>query len=384
MRKSIYIVVISVFMVTCIEPYDFEVVDTTTQVLVIDASLTNETKPHRVKLSMSYNLDHSVENPVTGATIWIEDENNNRTVYNESLGGLYYTDASFSGKIGSSYILTVNTADGNSYVSSAETLLPPTPIDSIYGRYMTLPSTENSSFIKGIQFLIDTHDNQSEFSNYRYEYEEDYEIIVPFASLLKIEGGRLLTRDTSVRVCYKNIPSSGIQTATTGGQAENRLSEFPLKMVEEEDPHLNSKYSLQVKQFSITSNAYQYYKDLKENNESAGSFFDKQKGAVLGNITNTTNPSSPVLGYFEVAGVSEKWRIFNPEQWYDDGFNPVKYYSQNCRYDDVVDTVSVVGLTSNMTNRIYFKIITGEVLLLPARCSDCRVFGVLKKPDFWD
>lgn len=375
-------------MITCIEPYDFEVVDTTTQVLVIDASLTNETKQHRVKLSMSYDLDHSVENPVTGASIWVEDENNNRIVYTEGWPGTYYTDASFSGKVGSSYVLTINTADGNSYVSTAETLLPPTPIDSIYGRYMTLPSTTNSSFIKGIQFLIDTHDNQLEFSNYRYEYEEDYEIIVPLASLLTLEGSLLLTRDTSVRVCYKNLSSSGIQTATTGGQAENRLSEFPLKMVEEKDPHLNSKYSLRVKQFSITSSAYQYYKDLNENNESAGSFFDKQKGAVLGNIVNTTNTSSPVLGYFEVAGVSERWRIFNPEDWYYDGFNPVKYYSQNCRYNDVVDSVALVDLMSNAVTlagrNIYFVTIEQEAILIPARCSDCRFFGVLKKPDFWD
>ncbi|MDH5476561.1 MAG: DUF4249 domain-containing protein, partial [Cyclobacteriaceae bacterium] len=186
----------------------------------------------------------------------------------------------------------------------------------------------------------------------------------------------------------QNIPSSGVKVTTTSGQAENRLSEFPLIMVEEQEPYLSSRYSLSVKQFSISSKAYQYYKDLKENNESAGSFFDKQKGTILGNISNMTHSSAPALGYFEVAGVSEKWKLFNPDQWFDEGFRPVNYYSIGCKYNDVVDTVVVGDLLSNKVSmgvrNIYYITITGEAILVPTICSDCRIYGVLKKPDFWD
>ncbi|MDH5476622.1 MAG: DUF4249 domain-containing protein, partial [Cyclobacteriaceae bacterium] len=266
MRKFIYIIFVSILMLTCVEPYDFEVVSAG-QVLIIDASLTNETKAHRVKLSTSYDLDQSIEKPVTGASIWVEDENKTRTEYYESAPGEYYTEASFSGNVGSSYVLSITTTDGNNYMSTPELLLPPSPIDSIYGRYMTLPSTTTSEILSGMQFFIDTHDSQSEFSNYRFEFEQDYEIIVPYASLFTFSQSDLvlLPRDTSVRACYQNIPSSGVKVTTTSGQAENRLSEFPLIMVEEQEPYLSSRYSLRVKQFSISSKAYQYYKDLKEN-----------------------------------------------------------------------------------------------------------------------
>ena len=147
------------------------------------------------------------------------------------------------------------------------------------------PSTENDQILTGIQFFVDTHNDDAEFSNFRYEYEEDYEIRVPYPSLFDWdeEAEDFFSRGTDISTCYGRAESITLTIATTSGQSENRLAEFPIRMVAPNEGPLNHRYALTVKQFTISTAAYQYYKRLKENNESAGSFFDRQKGAISGN-----------------------------------------------------------------------------------------------------
>jgi hypothetical protein len=358
------------------------------EVLVIDGSLTNLPGQHYVRLSRSIPLDGEGSLPISGAQVWIIEDGSNRIDLNETDSGEYVTDAGFRGTVGSAYQLFVQ-IDEEEYVSAVEPMPKPAQIDSIYGRVETIQDTDNAGFKTGVQFFVDSSDPDEAFSNFRFEYIEDYQIDMPyFSTLIDDPVLGLIPREQQIRTCYNRISSDELLVATTSGQSENRLSEFPLVLVEAFEPKLITRYSLTVRQHTISSAAFNFYRKLKENNESAGGFFDEQKGTIKGNIQNVNNPEETVLGYFEVAGITETFRIFEPEPFSDQGFNPSGFFD-NCLYNEVADSVLTFEVIANIVDigsrNINQQSMDGVwLILVPRSCSDCRLFGELEKPEFWD
>ena len=86
----------------------------------------------------------------------IESENGEIVNLIESLPGNYVTDSTYAGMIGESYRLRVITENGNEYLSTKETLNEAPPIDSLYGRYVQLPSKESGAILNGVQIFLVT------------------------------------------------------------------------------------------------------------------------------------------------------------------------------------------------------------------------------------
>ncbi|PIB34648.1 hypothetical protein BFP72_04095 [Reichenbachiella sp. 5M10] len=393
MKRTLYIVLILSGAMACVEPFDFTVQDTE-EFIVVEGLLTNAKTHHRVHLSKSYSIEGGESKSVSGATVWVEDGQSKKYTFDETnVAGEYLSMQEFAGVPGEQYTLRVITPEGDELQSSAEILPVPVAIDSIYGRYMEQNSTEDDRYQKGIQFMVDNHNASEQFSSYRFEYVEDYEIKVPYPSIYEwdVVADTLVLRSVAIGTCYNFRVSNQLLTETTSGLSENRLSEYPIVYVEDYEAPLRSRYSLTVRQFAITSGAYQYYKSLKENNESSGSFFDKQKGTVVGNVKHVDDPGYTVLGYFEVSGVSENYRIFTAGEFRQQGFSTTATYF-DCIYAQEVDSVALTDLRSLVGGELgYSKEVIGltypipdTALLMPKECSDCRLKGTLDKPDFWD
>ena len=389
MRYSIIFGTLLVAMMGCIEPYDFEVTDTA-EVLVIDGLLTNEQKEHEVKLSLSGSLDNNINTPISGAEVWITEDEAIRIDLTELESGIYRTAPTIAGKPGSSYQLGIKLKDGKTYQSSIQKLSEPVEIDSVYGQYLELPSQEDDQIIEGVQFFVDTHDFTSEASFFRYEYEEDYIIRVRYPSRFEWYSDTQTygPRKEDIGTCYGHIASQGLIIASTSGLSENRLSEFPILTVKTSDTQLYHRFAIILRQYSISSSAYQYYKKLQENNESAGSFFDKQKGAVVGNMTNIDNQAESVLGYFEVSALSSQTNFFSTNDFVDEGFKPEGRYSSSCNPEVALDTLAISSLSnSTMAGKNIYDfpfMPPGLVVLAAASCSDCRIYASNVKPDYWD
>lgn len=384
--RRVYMFFLWVGIMGCVEPYDFQV-DETVEVLVVEAEFSDQQTNHQVKLSISSSLTDSLSNPVSGATVSITEDGNLSYACTEVEQGVYETDATIAGKVGSSYVLEIILSDGSAYRSTAEVLAAPVAIDSVYGRYLELPSEESDGLIQGVQLFVDTHDPNTEESYFRYEYQEDYEVRAAFPSLEEWnpDTESYSPRDIPIGICYEQKISQGIQLATTSGLAENRLSEFPIRMIEQKGPELIGRYAMILKQYSISANTFQYYKNLKKNNESAGSFFDKQKGTISGNVSST-DASRLVLGYFEVAGVSSDTTFFSRNDFDHDGFRPDRYNTGNCTQNDLIE-VSTGELNNELMqgrNIVMVDLLIGVAKLTSIPCSDCRVYADIKKPDYWD
>jgi hypothetical protein len=156
-KKSIIYLFTSIIVLSCIEPYEHNFIEETeNSLLVVDAILTNEIKTHTVKLSYTTSLESEDLILAKGATVTIESGNGEIVNLTESQPGNYVTDSTYAGMIGESYILRVITENGNEYLSTAESLNEAPPIDSLYGRYVQLPSKESGDILNGVQIFLVT------------------------------------------------------------------------------------------------------------------------------------------------------------------------------------------------------------------------------------
>lgn len=387
---------ILLFLSACIEPYDFEVRDTET-VLVVEGSVNNLSGQSFVQLQYSYALEGADPVAITGAQVSVVDDLGNRETFNEVGPGRYTPNAAFKGIVGRRYQLFIQTPDGNEYRSSQEELLEPGVISNIYGRFLSLRSESSDGFDNGVQFLVDIEEADEDIHNYRLEYTEDYEVTVPYESLLVYNPttGTIDRRQPPIGLCYINTNSNGLYLGTTSSQVKGDLLEYPMVFIKDDQQKLLGRYSLTVRSYRISGSTYQYYTDLKENNESAGSFFDRQKGAIIGNIQDLNEPTTPVLGYFEVAGVSEAFELFDTNTWREDGYNPQRNLLFCRQLLDTVRTVDILNDLVDFEDRNIYNFASTEAILpennynvltvlAPPSCSDCRLYGTLNKPSFWD
>ena len=392
-RKHLYYVLI--LAISCIEPIQLESIGTN-PVLVIDASLTDEMKAHVVTLSYTTSIESTGSSPVQGATIWIEDQDEQQIFFQQTNSGTYETSPDFEPEYGNTYTLYVNLSNGDSYVSDPETLLPEASLDSIYGRYVTLPSTVDATVSSGIQIFVDAHDPMGNISWFRYEWENTFEIITPFRStaIYNLLERRFEMRIEEVHHCYGTERATSTILGTTQGLTELRISELPIRFLHEDSVYLRTKYSINVKQYSINSNAYQYYKRLKENNEGSGTFFDMQKGVVLGNVHAVSSTNEVVLGYFEVASVDEERVFFTSDDFSNQDFETPDY--PYCHYFERGQDFSRPELWffySSWVGKLeYFDSVFHAdfnnphwtFTMFPVLCVNCTELGTIEKPEYWE
>jgi hypothetical protein len=65
-------------------------------------------------------------------------------------------------------------------------------------------------------------------------------------------------------------------------------------------------YTINVTQYALTKEAYEYWDNLKKNTEKIGSIFDPQPFADFGNIHCISDPDEPVIGFISACSTSQK------------------------------------------------------------------------------
>jgi hypothetical protein len=149
--------------------------------------------------------------------------------------------------------------------------------------------------------------------------------------------------------------------------------------------------------------AYNYYRTLKSFGSSENIFSSVQPGLLEGNIKAENEGNNLVVGYFEVASVTEKRIYFN----YEDLFpaEPLPDYAVSCfpassplehisycftgLNANSCPTSIVEGVNINLfayygNNDEGIGVCPGPYLTTFRACGDCTVLGVSKVPEFWE
>lgn len=410
----ISIIIVLTILTGCREAFEIESIDFQNS-LVVEATLTNELKQHTLKLSRTYELNQEGPAFENGAMVRIEDSNGNLYNFISTGEGNYQSDVEFQAVPNVNYQLFITTAQGERFQSSSIEMTPISDITNLYAELQT-----NDSGEQGVQILLDSDDQNSEAGYFRYQYEETYEVVAPFYfplkavltnyteeevynpryDLLVFYDVEFVPRSQEEKTCYSTNAQKGILLTTTNSLSDNTITKFPIRFINITDPILRDRYSILVKQYVQSVESYSYYKAIKDLGDVGSILSQSQPGFVFGNITSVDDSNQSVVGYFEVASVSEKRIFFD----YLDFNLPQPDYLYECEVVELDFTDnSTQDLDLNEKQKIYtlltrfsefnqnYELVEipgpdamGIWKLVKPECGDCTSVSSNIRPDYWE
>ena len=369
------------FLFSCKESYWPEL-DKYENVLVVDGLITNEPGPYTVRLSFSSPIDSAKFIPYTNCQLIISDNTGNSEALTESEPGIYMTsDLGIQGIIGRKYKLEIHTTDNKTYESLFEELKAPVGIDSVYAEIEYRQDVNYDYDLVGYQFYLNTElaEQDTNFYFWRadatYHYQSDFTIRWYYDGQLNWFHG-----PDSLYNCWSTYRVGRIFTKSTQFMTIPRIDRYPLHYINTQTRQLSVRYSLLVKQYTIGKEAYVFWNGLEEQNSDQEGLYMSQPYQINGNVKNIDDNAEPVLGYFLVAGVSEK-RIFVDRPKY-----PILLYYSVCLLSEAdFEAYGQLGWADPVSYPIYAIETNGGRRAVPNQaCVDCRLKGgTITKPDFW-
>ncbi|MBL4664166.1 MAG: DUF4249 family protein, partial [Flavobacteriaceae bacterium] len=155
---------------------------------------------------------------------------------------------------------------------------------------------------------------------------------------------------------------------------------------------ITHRYSILVRQFVHSSEAYDYFDTLSGFSNEGSLFSQIQSGFVSGNIKAEGNNSEIVIGFFEVTSVDSKRIFFNYEEFYPDA--PLPPYIVNCvrtapsQFNELGPGCGPLISRIRANKIVYRKMNDGTVegdpyIMVPLECGHCTALGTPEVPEFW-
>jgi hypothetical protein len=313
-NKFLYIGLILLCTVSCVEPFQPEIKDRQ-DLLVVDGRITDKPGPHYVRISRASPYNDPGFIPVKGCVVRIEDQDGRGVTYAEYEPGNYRADLDESFlDVNNAYRLYVYTVDGEEYLSDYDSLLPCPPVDSLFYE-IDFPVSDDPeiTFLGGVQIYVDIRGEKDDSRNFLWELEETYKYLAHYFIQYLWENDSVYEFDPpsdSLTHCYKSGPISEIYTATTRRLVTNDLNKYPLNYVSAWGPRLRYEYGLLVTQYSLSDEAYLYWEKIRTLTDEEGSLYESQPANADGNIHNINDPEEQILCFFYASQVQEKWIQF--------------------------------------------------------------------------
>jgi Domain of unknown function (DUF4249) len=290
-----YLLILSVFTLllsACLDEVKVPLRQATEQ-LILEGSFTNDAESNFLRLSLSTQYGNVEDiNPARGVFVEVRNSKGEKTVFKPVVDevGVYRPDnLQFAGKVGESYAVFIKLPDGREFLSKPEKITVPVPIQSMSANFQSKPSF-------GFNVFVDIKDPKESENFYRWE-SLGYHVRASTGVAVGYGGGRCCSR------CYVLKKGNEILTLSDANTNGNTIKAIPVYY----SPYYElGKHLIEVKQRSISRQAFQFWRRYKEQRTRTGSIFDPLPAQLTGNVANINNPNDIALGYFEVAAIVRK------------------------------------------------------------------------------
>lgn len=321
MKSKYYLYILFLIALTssCITPIsNFEQV-ASKSFLTVESFVSDEQGQQRTRIYMSANkILGSYFTPITKAKVYFTDEKGVREdLVEQPTKGTYLTSSKFAGRVGGTYTLNIETADGKKYQSSPEMMKPVPEIENLITRFEVLDNYAKGDARRGgFNVYVDFQDPATPGDNYQW-YWKHYQR----ASFCETCVGGSYNFISNACV-YPRVPTEQILNYVCDGDCWDISFSTDLNIFS--DTYLNgqritgkqvaripfdgiSKYYLQFEQRAITRDSYNYYQGLNAQTQNTGTLFDVPAETRFSfNIKSLTNPDEKILGIFDVYSVRKK------------------------------------------------------------------------------
>ena len=383
MKKLLsYFLCILIFAGSCKEKFIADIESPATGYLVVEGFINSGTEPTIIKLSRSVRLVDSVNViPEHSAQVMIESESGVVSPLTQTGEGVY-TSGNLTLSTGEKYHLRIITQAGKEYVSDPVSMKRTPEIDSI--SWTRRPD--------GVRIYVSTHDAQDATRYYKWDFTETWEFHSAYYSSLLYSYDSLFVPigvyyrnqdqsvDTTIYKCWNTVGSTNINLGSSEKLSENRIY-LPLIKIDPASIKLSVLYSVEVRQYALSQDAYVFYQKIKKNTENVGTIFDAQPSDIQGNIHCVSDPSEIVIGFVDISEM-KKQRLF-----IDNRELPDWSYRQRCfQFEILIDSIRTHagGTFPTVPTRLGpFNSILAWNATPELTCIDCTLTGTNVRPPFW-
>lgn len=376
------ILLITVLITTCVEPFTPDIKESQ-ELLVVEGLLTDQPGYHYIYVSRSSPFNDPELLPEEQCLVMVVDDKGNSYLFNEQEPGEYSCWMTSNQLIeGTAYKLIIHTAKGKVYESDYELLQSRCPlIDSIYFEIENRETSDPERPMQGIQFYIDLEAGEDQPRNYRWELAETWKYYAAHYIQYYFDGALHHMPDPMLYYkCWYTGRINNIYTMSTKQMLSNEIRKYPFNYVSNRTNRLRIRYSLLVRQYTLSDDAFAYWDQMRRQNQEGGGLYEKQPSQIQGNIYNIDDPDEKVLGYFNVSSSTEK-RI------YVDDINEFSFPGPDC----ILDTIMRL---SEIPDYMFYPVYMISLSTMGSgppygigngMCFDCTTGGGTNvKPDFWE
>jgi hypothetical protein len=381
---------------SCIETFTPELkTNDTKSLLVVEGRITDQEGPFKVRLTESVPdlIEVYYDHPVYGAEVQLSDDKGNVFNLYETDQGWYETEnKSLKGVPGNTYTLNITMDDGTQYESSPELMHETPDVEKVYYEELKKTRFDDLEVIEEnrVNILVDSKPPEEEDICLLWQFEETWRFVMPSHVLVNHGMGEFsppptvedLVIDSTQKYCFVTEPSRKILVESPVGYKEKGIRRFVLQPIGPDSDRLNYKYSILVKQYTISKEIYNILNKLHEANTGTEGIYSRNPGQVFGNISNCET-GEKVLGYFIASAMKSK-RIFidhsevdvNTGSAYDDcGWttSPPRDWR-----GELIQDIFLYGTYERDNGTVQ------DVWSTDAYCADCRERGYNEQPDFWE
>lgn len=372
MLRIIFILLFFFSLSSCRDKFEMELKPSDKSVLVVDGMLNAGTGPTTFKLSQSTSLADPVSfRPISNAVMNVEASNG--TLYPlTATGNGNYIHTQLPLVFGAQYRLNIR-INNREYQSDFVEARRTPEIDSITWK----------KDADGLLLYASTHDAANNTRYYKWDFDETWEIRTYYAAMFEYTGGTTIVPVQSPvnYRCWKYSNSTRIILGSTAQLQSDVVNEAPVHFIENLSEKISVRYSMLLRQQSITRTAHEYFTLMRKNTESIGSIFDPQPSELRGNIRCITDPSEAVIGYLTASNITQKRIFINAQEanW---------SYLQSCPYEEVPNNATAIAqYVPQYLPWSAKESPTGAILsyyMSPAFCVDCtKRGGNLAMPGYW-
>lgn len=374
MKKWI-IILLAAGLSSCIYPYKAEIESDPEEILVVDGHILVD-GVSSIRLSYLTPLNGNVSRIPRG-NAWIEDDlGNEYRVGNDFLTNNFEIDTPV--RPGAGQYRAVVEVDGEKYTSA---WITPDPAPTVTGIHFK--ADENSVYVfadlkPGVQ--------NTGYAGILLEETWEFHAEVFPEEFINPETWEWMGEEDKIDYvypyfwCFRSMIHHGTILIDYNKLAGETIREVPVRSFLRTDSRNHRRYSILVKAFALSKDAYEYNRQTQEMSQIGGDLFSPDPGALEGNLICESHPEKEVMGYVQAGYVCSR-----------------RAFLDNIYQRTVIPTVEYARVSEEDMPLYYFeynfrpvkRMAFGDGVVdigwAPHRCINCLVAGGTQEvPAYWN